>query len=283
MILLGTALLAACNLPTRQNAAPTGDPVSTQVSLLLTSQPTPTPKQAAPGTAATLTTAPSATPIPTLTPVASPTASAPTAAKPSPTTPAGDPKNSLGQPSWHDTAEVAKSFYLFENEGTKVTAENGALVLTGLTANGWLGWSLTYSHPAQNFYIEAVFNPQTCSGADQYGLVFRAPDADSGYFFTVTCDGKYNLHAHAFKDNTDTTLIPTTPNAAILSGANQTNRLGVMATGEKISLYANGVLLQEINDATYNPDKGNFGALIAANATPGFTVKLVEISLWKLP
>ena len=66
--------------------------------------------------------------------------------------------------------------------------------------SGWMGWSLTFSQKPQNFYLDAVFTPQTCSGADVYGLVFRAPDTESGYFFGVTCDGRYNLRSRDFGD-----------------------------------------------------------------------------------
>jgi hypothetical protein len=112
--------------------------------------------------------------------------------------------------------------------------------------------------------------------------VFRSPRADAGYFFGVTCDGRYDLHTRDFTANTDNTLIDLVANGAIHPGSDQANRLGVLANGEKISLYANGILLQEITDSTY-PDPGNFGAIVAANDTAGFTVKMDEISLWKLP
>ncbi len=279
-------LLTACNLPsTPIAAAPTEDVVATRVSQMLTSAPTftapaanPTAANptAAPTSAAQPTTAPSATTAPAAT-------SAPSAtAAPSPTTPPGDPKNSLGKPNWSDTLDGGKSFYLFDNGNTRVTLENGALVLTGQNANGWLGWSLTFSHPAQNFYMEAVFNTQTCSGADTYGLVFRAPNENAGYFYNVTCDGKYSLHARDFSKDNDSPTVDLTSNSAIHPGSNQTNRLGVMANGDKIDLYANGILMHEITDSSYTAE-GDFGALIAANATAGFTVRMEEISLWKLP
>lgn len=279
IFLLGTLLLTGCNLPTSPMITPTGDAVATQVSQLLTQAPTqailPVTATVQPG--ATLQPSPTvATATPTHTLV-------PTSAQPSPTPPPGDPKNSLGTPTWHDALDSGKSFYQYENDNTKVTLDNGALALTGVQSNGWLGWSLTFSHKAQNAYIEAVFTTQTCSGADMYGLVFRIPDsADKGYFFGVTCEGKYNLHARDFTNNTDTTLIESTANSAILAGSGQTNRVGVMANGNQLRLYVNGELLKEITDSTYL-DAGNFGALIAANATPGFTVRMEEISQWVLP
>lgn len=280
LLLILLAGLSGCNIPTGPAATtPTIDAVATQVAQLLTAAPTFT--QPAP------TAAPSDTPVPvtpTLEATAAATQAAPTQPAPaaSPTLPSGDPKSSLGSPTWRDALDSGKAFYQYESDNTRVVLENGALVLSGLTSNGWLGWSLTYSQPAQNFYLEATFIPQSCSGADMYGLVFRAPNAEAGYFFGVTCDGRYNLHARDFKSGADNNLIQLTSNSAIQAGSNQVNRLGVLANGDKLGLYANGILLQEITDNTYNK-QGSFGALVAANATTGFTVRMDEISLWKLP
>ncbi len=275
-------LLTACNLPSTPMAeAPTEDAVATRVAQMLTSAPTLTAPAAANPTAAPTTTAqPTAAASATSAPTA--TAAPSATSGPTPTTPSGAPKNSLGAPTWKDTLDGGKSFYLYDNGNTLVTLENGALVLTGQNANGWLGWSLTYSHPAQNFYIEAVFTTGTCSGADTYGLVFRAPNENAGYFYSVTCDGKYSLHARDFAKDNDSPTVEWTSSSAIHPGSNQTNRLGVMANGDKIDLYANGILMNQITDSSYT-DKGNFGALIASNVTAGFTVRMEEISLWKLP
>jgi hypothetical protein len=273
-LMLALFLLTACNTPTT-SPLPTQDVVATQVALLITNLPTQTLLAA------------------TQTPAPSPTIGQETPTQPQPTltetltltltpTAAGELKDSLGEPSWSDPLDSAKSFYLFENEGTRVTAENGALLLSGLQANGWLGWSLTYSRQPQNFYVEATFITQDCAGSDRYGLVFRAPNANAGYFFGVTCGGAFDLSAADFETDTKTDLVQASSNPAIVSGANQTNRLGVLANGETISLYANGKLLQEVNNATFK-EKGYFGPFVAANQTAGFTVKMDEIKLWILP
>lgn len=280
-----TLLITGCNLPVGSRQTPEADRVATEVSLMLTKLPSAT---AAPNTAAPTTAAPTSasTAAPTITLPAATATTAPTVAlaipTPTVTVPAGDPKSALGAPTWRNTLDDAKLFYLYENDNTRVTHQDGGLLLTGITANGWMGWSLTYSKPSQNFYLEAVLNPQTCSGSDVYGLVFRAPNSDSGYFYGVTCDGKYNLRARNFADGSNIGLIESTANSAVQSGSNVVNRLGVMASGNRIGLYANGVLLQEINDANFTKE-GYFGAFVAANQTPGFTVKLDEIAIWVLP
>lgn len=275
-ISLGALLLSACSVlqPTVTEPTPTQDAVATQVTLLLTTMPTATMPLP------TATTAPIATlPAETSTPEAA--ASTPTTAA-SPTADASDPKLSLGEPHWTNNLDSSEVFYLFENEGTRVTHENSALVLTGRQANGWLGYSLTFSQQPINFYLEAEFETQTCAGTDVYGLVFRAPDTEAGYFYGITCDGQYYLRVINFKDGTNRPLINLTEGEGIQTGSNQANRLGVMANGERIGLYVNGSLQQEVTDATFT-NQGYFGAFVAANQTVGFTVRLDDVSLWNLP
>jgi hypothetical protein len=275
-ILLAALLLSGCNLPTaaEPTLAPTADAVATQVSQLLTQMPTLTTQAEPENTPEPAATEAETADIPTDTPV-------PTAVEPTPTLAPSGPQESLGSPSWRDTLDTGKSFYQFETENTRVTHENGRLILSGLTANGWHGWSLTFTQQPGNFYIEAAMTPQACSGSDIYGLVFRAPDVSSGYFFGVTCDGRYNLLARDFEDGMNIPLVQLTSSDAIQSGADSTNRLGIMAQGDRFALYVNGTLLREIVDANF--EKGYFGAFVAANQTPGFTVWMDEISLWNLP
>ncbi len=269
-------LLSGCNLPVGQtfSSTPTADLVATQVAELLTAQPSPTVPTA--GESATI--APTATFPPT--PTATPEPSATVAANPTPTTNPSDPALTLGDPSWQDNLDNTKNFYLYENDNTKIEADTGVLALTGRNANDWLGWSLTYSQQPSNFYLESTFRTRDCSGADLYGTVFRANKDNAGYFFGVTCDGQYNLYERDFNNNTDSELIPLTSAGAILTGSNQTNRLGVMAQGDKLSFYLNGVLVADITSSTYS--QGYFGAFVAASQTAGFRVDLDQVRLWKL-
>lgn len=277
LFLLLILLLAGCNLPAAPSAVPTPDAVATQVSLLLTQVPTATtaPVTPASATQASESTATATEPVPTSTMTSTLPAETPTLTPTTAPTDANDP------PDWQDTLDGGKAFYRFENDNTRVTQEGGHLALTGITANGWLGWSLTYSHKPADFRLEATFIPQACSGSDIYGLVFRAPNENAGYFFGITCGGSYNFHSRDFANDVDTVLVNSTNAAAILPGANQTNRLAVRAQGDKISLYVNGALLQEITDSSYT--SGSFGAFVAANETSGFTVWMDEIALWNIP
>jgi hypothetical protein len=271
LTIFAVLLLAACNLPSQPTATPTADAVATQVSQLLTTMPTAT-------TPPVNTKTPEVVAVPTDTPVPPTPTSTSTPPGPSPTSP---PSVTSSEPDWSDDLSGGNAFYKFENENSRVTQQDGRLILTGLTANGWHGWSLTFSQQPRNFILEAVMIPQACSGADLYGLVFRAPNANSGYFFGVTCDGRYNLHRRDFEDGTDEVLLQLTSSASIQPGSNATNRLGVKAEDDRIGLYANGTLLQEVSDSSYQ--EGYFGPFVAAYETTGFTVWMDEIALWNLP
>jgi hypothetical protein len=76
-------------------------------------------------------------------------------------------------------------------------------------------------------------------------------------------------------------LIPWTPSPQIIKGPDQTNRLGCMAEGNKLSLYANGKLLATIEDDTY--PEGGIGLFVGAVKTEGFTVLFDEVAYWELP
>ena len=113
-------------------------------------------------------------------------------------------------------------------------------------------------------------------------MVFRAPTYGDGYgyYFGVTCSGSYYLLK--WTTSGSDLVIDTTPDARILSGAGQTNRLGVMAIDNSIKLYVNGALVKEISDSSIK-DKGYIGAFVSAVDDPGFTVQMEQISSWTLP
>jgi len=57
--------------------------------------------------------------------------------------------------------------------------------------------------------------------------------------------------------------------------------MGLMAFGENISLYANGIFLQTIADFTYL-DPGKFGYFVRAATENPFTVSYDQLRVWSL-
>jgi len=67
----------------------------------------------------------------------------------------------------------------------------------------------------------------------------------------------------------------------MLTGSNQTSRLGVWASGSHFKLYINGKLIGEVDDSSLT-DAGSFGAVIASYNTPNLTIWIDEFSYWNL-
>jgi hypothetical protein len=278
LIFLMVFFLSSCNLPSSQNT-PASNQVDTQVALLLTTMPTntivPLPTQI---TTSTMTPgAPLQTETQTATATATNTATNSTTFTPV----AGDPSQNLGTPTWVNSSDWSGFYFNNQDPEIQITQSNGNLVLTAVHANEWHGWSLTYIK-GTNFYLEGTFKTGGCSGLDQYGLVFRAPDTTQGYFFSVSCDGEYSLRKWISSGFSDNDIISWTKSADISAGADQTNRLGVKAIGNQYSLYVNGKLLGEATDDSFL-QKGIFGAHIASVNTPGFTVTVQSMRFWVLP
>lgn len=204
------------------------------------------------------------------------------AGMPSPTpTPEADPRVELGGADWVASfgEDTSQTWGLFDTDQTKVEMKPDELVLTAKKANSFDVWSMSYP-VLEDFYLEITgTSGDMCSGKDRYGPIVRAPDNNQGYLYQISCDGMFTLRKWDGVEYTD--LISWTPSQYIVPGPNQANRVGIMAEGANLSIYANGFLLGEAVDETY--DRGTFGISIAAADTPGFTVTVTEVLYWELP
>jgi hypothetical protein len=198
--------------------------------------------------------------------------------QPSPTPATNDPRARLGEPDWRDTFNNANNWPLFEDEHVHFRLQDGGLQLLAKKPEKWDGWMLSWT-TLENFYLEVNGAPQNCTGADRYGLLGRAPSAESAYLFGFTCDGQYSLRK--WNGERFSYLVDWTASDWIKSGAGQTNRLGFMAIDNQISLYANGEPLVEITDPSY--DSGAFGLFISSANTENLSVMVSEVAYWELP
>jgi hypothetical protein len=307
-IWIGVFLLAGCapgtaeptftdaQLATRVNQILTSMPTLTEepqdLSPAKTIEPSPVPDEdTSPSPTDTLTPqSPTETSSPTEPPAESPTS---TVAPTQTITPAStatfaaeDPRASLGSPTSSDPMNDAKiwGWPVGTDAFTSVRFDDGAMLLTGL--QDIPGWRLNALPGASNVYIEMVVQTQQCQGSDNYGIIFHVPvlrEADRGNLFAVSCDGRYRLtqwDGKAGENGESKVLIPWKTNAAIQSGPDRENRLGVMVKSDVISLYLNGTLLEQVTDKTY--PGGHFGVFINAGTTENFTLKVLEMNFWNL-
>jgi hypothetical protein len=278
-------IITACNFA--QPAAPTPfkNAVATQVALLLTASPAVT---GAPPAVVTETLppaptgAPSATPLPpTAEPTREPTLEATSTQTPEPTATAveGDPRDTLGDPTFQDTKFKENNNWgsAWSDDFTQGEFKNNELVLTSIGVDGW---TLTWPK-ITDFYIEMTATTGDCSGMDRYGLIVRVPESfDRGYLFGFTCDGRYSLRVWDPAKKRYSYLIDWTHSDEISAGSDKTNRMGLMVKGDEFTLYANGVELNTATDSRF--DEGRFGPFIGHTETDDFTIYIKEIAYWDL-
>ena len=308
IFITGALLLTAC-FPIQ--ATQSQDEINTRVAQVLTTFPTATTAPTLPPTATpvpptatvqpspTATLEASATPLlaqPTTGPTLNATqaiaatqtaavASATATFTPNPTYATGDPRSTLGNPTWTDTMDNSNNWFSGTDSFTSLSFSNGEMVLSALSNVS--GWRLALNTPTlSSAYIEMTGKLVTCTANDSYGIIFRIPSlaADQGYLFGITCDGQYYLKSFDGKtgvNGTTVVIADYTSNAAIVAGSGKSNRIGVWVKGTTIRLYANGILLKEVTDNTFA--SGYIGVFIRKGLTEGLIARVTEMDYWVLP
>jgi hypothetical protein len=292
-LLLIAVLLSACGA--NPTSAISDAEMQTKVAQILTEMPTMT--AGAPKVFTTTPGLPTIQPTVTLTAAATATEPAPTATTtavpatattnpavtqgPTATLAAGDPRTTLGQPTWKDTMANGDNWPTGADTAgfTSIDFQNGALLLTALKPKD--GWRISVSDSLTNFYLEETVNTGTCTGRDRYGLIFRVPvksNPDQGYLAAFTCNGQYSFRKWVGPSSTMLALTLWKTDSAIKTGPNQVNRLGVMMQGSTMTLYANGVKLTEVSDPSYT--SGFFGIFAGAIDSSNYTVSITEVDYW---
>jgi len=224
------------------------------------------------------------TTVPTSAPSATATAPAATATSPPPPTPtldADDPKAGLGEPEFYDDFSNGESWPLYADDHVSFKVKDSNLVMTAFNPDKYNGWMLTWP-VISDYYLEMTTKTQQCSGKDTYGNMVRAVKTDKGYIgylYNISCDGHYSLRR--WNGEQYISLVDWTPSDQINSGANQTNRIGLMVNGNQFTFYANGKQIGQYQDDTHR--EGRFGVVIGSANTPDLKVRVDEIAYWDIP
>lgn len=207
--------------------------------------------------------------------------------EPTATLPAGDPINKLGEPTGSDPMDSFQKWAwpTDSDKFLKVVFADGLMQMTGLTSLA--GWRLPLITQQTNTYIELAVNSGNCEGKDSYGIIYRVPvfkEPNQGYLYEVTCDGYLRVwkwDGEVAPDGAAESLINWKQSPDLKTGANQTNRLGVMVVGKNMKVYVNGVLQGEATDSSFSA--GFFGLFVRSVATDDYTVKFDEMKFWENP
>lgn len=200
-----------------------------------------------------------------------------------PTVESDDPAIYLGDPDWVDAMDKPEYWPVGSDDFTSAEFANGAMKF--VAKDELPGWRIASTGELGQAYIEAVVKMgAACSETDAYGIIFRVPKNSGynrGYFFGVTCDGRYNLRMWdglSGENGKSVTLKYFTASDVINKGKNQTNRLGVMTVGDRIALFINGQQVDEIVDDSF--ELGYFGLFINSDKTKDLTVYVDQVRYW---
>ena len=305
LIVLSLVLTACSNFPLQGGDEPVTDAeMATRVAELLATMTTPTTEIAFPPTSTPLPptpvpTEPPAVPTPVLAteePVetaepgegtGTPEATAEPTATEAADVPETDPVRKLGTPSGSDPFDSYEKWAwpTDSDDYIAIAFKDGFMQMTGLTTMA--GWRLPMISQQTNSYIELTVNSAACADKDSYGIIFRVPvfkEPTQGYLYEVTCDGYLRLWKWdgnvAPKGEADI-LINWKESPDINTGANQVNRLGVMAVGNAFTIYMNGVAQGSTTDSSFKA--GFFGTFVRSVTTSRYMVKFDEMKFWENP
>ena len=192
-----------------------------------------------------------------------------------------DPRDVLGDPegvekfgnnaNWDNQDTRCFSSKITDAGHFRMTAKGGEMQHKPCTQVTWA--------EASNFYLETtVIMPEKCETSDRFGLFIRTPDLVEGYLVGLTCDGRMSLYK--WDGQNEKILIDPVASEHINKGAGETNRMGVLAKGSDLLLYANGHFMGQKTNKAF--DGGRFGYFVRANTAEGFTVAYDEMSIWLL-
>lgn len=274
--LLPVALvLVGCNRPAQE---PPANVLATQVSGTLTAAPTLPPS---------ITPPPSQTPIAssTVTPTETPVnTSTPTpGASPSPTSPAlppDDPRTglNLSVPDYRDDFSIAYKWIGPNDADATNIVDNKTLTATDLKADHYIWWSTT-DQSAEDVYAEVTAAIGACSGKDSAGVAVRINGTgfDQGYALEVACDGTFRLREF-ITNASPKVILDWTAGPDIKKGPNASNRLGLLAKGSKLYVFANSKLEGQTENSDYT--SGTYGLYASAEATAPLEVTFSDFALW---
>jgi hypothetical protein len=281
-IIILAFVLVGCNMPGSQEGTPVDqdDSMATEIARILTgtpveveTSPTPQVEEGEPTevveTEVEETEEPTATPEPEeeteepteeATDTQTPEVTEEEPVEETPTLAESDPARTLGEPDWIDNMENGDNWATGYSDYTDIDFEDGYLKMVAETELD--GWRLAWPYLG-DFYLEAKMKSTACEGSDHFGLMFRVPagsNANKGYLFGITCDGKYGLRR--WDGQMMYSLISWGEHAAVINeGEDVFNTLGVMAEGDALTLYINGEEVAEVTGIDSYLE-GSFGIFI---------------------
>ncbi len=129
-----------------------------------------------------------------------------------------------------------------------------------------------------DFLFEVSVRSDLCTLDDEYGILFRINPDSEHYRFTLTCDGEARV-SRTF-GGSEAALIPKTRTNAVFDGLLVENRLGVLAVGEDLRFFINGIEVFSVRDTTSSV--GKLGFIVRSRRGGQTTASFDDLAVYAL-
>lgn len=182
-----------------------------------------------------------------------------------------------GQAAVNDTFSRDRGGWTTESDGYATYAYADRALRIQVDSRDWISWSLS-ERSVGDFAAEVDVEFGAAPGDMQAGLIFRLVDSDNFYLFSVSPQGTYSLWKKAAGEWT--ALLQWTPSEALERGEGAHNRLGVLAEGATISLWANETILASVEDDTLA--EGVLALAVGSFEAPGVAASFDNLEVWDI-
>ena len=190
----------------------------------------------------------------------------------------GDPSEILGPITWINSFDEGSLVIDDVANCGRAAFDHGRLVVSE-TGVGGRFCTVLVQPGSGDYYVEVLAAQRTACTDAEYGLYLRGTIEGEGALFGVTCDGNFSL-AYSSEGFGGVFLDRLSENV-LNSGPGPGNRLGVLARGDKLFIYANGAFLAEVSDEKFL-EGGRFGLFVRTRPGNPVTVEFDDLKYWEL-
>ena len=179
-------------------------------------------------------------------------------------------------PTHRDNFDSDEHWDIQSTEDVEYTVADGELTIR-VIPDQLIGWSETDQELA-DFYLEVDITHVDGPPGFEAGLLFRMVDNQNYYLYVIDDVGNYRFDRRA--DGNWETLVDWTESSVLETGDDPINRLGILAEGDKIALFANDTLLTEVEDSIHSI--GSVAAEVGTFDEGDATASFDNLTVWAL-
>ncbi len=200
--------------------------------------------------------------------------------RPAPTrenTPTPPVQPNVGEVIFRDDFSSSEDWILPESEQGEINI-SGSEINVIINDPGTFLMGFREKPDLTNFFAQITANPSLCTGADEYGLLYKVLSGATFYRFSVTCNGQIRLEK--IIGGSVFTLQPSMRSASVPAGGPRITTLEVLVNGQEMLLYIDGTLQFVVEDADIQV--GSLGVYARSRGEKALTVSFSDLVVREL-